>query len=348
MGAATRFIFQIGQVKAVLDSTSILELDAVLNPPGDRRTLRSTTHSMMTPTRIRELIQEQKKKHKEQQDTVSKLQQELTSLVDGENHHQVRGHELELELELELKDLQEEDSGRLLEPGNFATEEQGKKNKASGAYSVVNGGEKNKAKGDFSVIGGGLKNSAFKTSATIGGGSKNTILEDSPFSFIGGRSTNQIKGKLNFIGGGEGNKINGDWASIPGGYKNMATGDYATAMGWNALAEEKLSMAIGLQVDATKFVRGTQVGDWILRAELIEFRILDKSVVLKAQNIRNFQNILKGTRRRRMDATSKEEQTLLIELEEFEELVDYQEIEIEELEGDIQDFHRDHEEANEI
>merc|ERR1712238_293300 len=124
--AATRFIFQIGQVKAVLDSTSILELDAVLNPSGGRRTLRSTTHSMMTPTRIRELIQEQKKKHKE-----------------------------------------EEDSGRLLEPGNFATEEQGKKNKASGAYSVVNGGEKNKAKGDFSVIGGGLKNTAFKTSATV-------------------------------------------------------------------------------------------------------------------------------------------------------------------------------------
>merc|ERR1712238_310823 len=392
--AATRFIFQIGQVKAVLDSTSILELDAVLNPSGGRRTLRSTTHSMMTPTRIRELIQEQKKKHKEQQDTVSKLQQELTSLVDGENHHQVRGHELELELELELKDLQEEDSGRLLEPGNFATEEQGKKNKASGAYSVVNGGEKNKAKGDFSVIGGGLKNSAFKTSATvgggeknkatgfaavvaggkanvangdysfigggklnkclvsghssIGGGSKNTILEDSPFSFIGGGSTNQIKGKLNFIGGGEGNKINGDWASIPGGYKNMATGDYATAMGWNALAEEKLSMAIGLQVDATKFVRGTQVGDWILRAELIEFRIDDKSVVLTAQNIKKFKNILKGTRRRRMEATSEEEQTLLIELEEFEELVDYQEIGIEELEGGIQDFHRDHEEANEI
>merc|ERR1712238_70469 len=289
MGAATRFIFQIGQVKAVLDSTSILELDAVLNPPGDRRTLRSTTHSMMTPTRIRELIQEQKKKHKEQQDTVSKLQQELTSLVDGENHHQVRGHELELELELELKDLQEEYSGRLLEPGNFATEEQGKKNKASGAYSVVNGGEKNKAKGDFSVIGGGLKNTAFKTSATWGGGEKNKATGfaavvaggkanvangDYSFigggklnkclvsghSFIGGGSTNQIKGKLNFIGGGEGNKINGDWASIPGGYKNMATGDYATAMGWNALAEEKLSMAIGLQVDATKFVRGTQVG----------------------------------------------------------------------------------------
>jgi len=59
--AATRFTFQIGQVKAVLDNTSILELDAVLNPSGDQRTLRSTTHSTMTPTRIRELIQEQKK-----------------------------------------------------------------------------------------------------------------------------------------------------------------------------------------------------------------------------------------------------------------------------------------------
>merc|ERR1712238_578854 len=224
----------------------------------------------------------------------------------------------------------------------------GEKNKAMGFTAVVAGGKENLAKEESIFIGGGEKNKCFSKSSSIGGGSKNKILDDSPFSFIGGGSKNQIKGKNNFIGGGERNKINGDWASILGGYKNMATGDYATTMGWNALAEEKLSMAIGLQVDATKFVRGTQVGDWILRAELIDFRILDKSVVLTAQNIRKFQNILKGTRRRRMEATSKEEQTLLIELEEFEELVDYQEIEIEELEGDIQDFHRDHEEANEI
>merc|ERR1712238_412698 len=46
--AAKRFIFQIGQVQAVIDSTSILELNAVLNP--ERRNLRFT-HTM-TPTRI--------------------------------------------------------------------------------------------------------------------------------------------------------------------------------------------------------------------------------------------------------------------------------------------------------
>ena len=59
-----RFIFQIGQVKEVIDDTSIVELKAVLNPSGDQRNLRST--HLMTPTRICELIQEQKMKHEEQ------------------------------------------------------------------------------------------------------------------------------------------------------------------------------------------------------------------------------------------------------------------------------------------
>merc|ERR1712194_253758 len=104
--AAKRFVFQIGQVKAVIDSTSIVELNALLNPSGDRRNLRST--HLMTPTRIRELIQEQKMKHEEQQDTVSKLQQELASLVKGEKHHQERG------LELEDSQEQEDNSSRSL------------------------------------------------------------------------------------------------------------------------------------------------------------------------------------------------------------------------------------------
>merc|ERR1711935_157301 len=95
--AAKRFVFQIGQVQAVIDSSSILELNAVLNP--GQRNLRFT-HTM-TPTRTRELIQEQKMKHEEQQDTVSKLQQELASVVEGEKHHQERG--------FELKDSQEQE-----------------------------------------------------------------------------------------------------------------------------------------------------------------------------------------------------------------------------------------------
>merc|ERR1712238_325128 len=132
--AAKRCIFQIGQVKAVIDSTSIVELNAILNPSGDQRNLRST--HLMTPTRIRELIQEQKMKHEEQQDVVPKLQQELVSLVEGEKHHQ--------EHELELKNFQDQDkdSGRSLEKavtGEATTEEQGKNNKAVGTGSVVNG-----------------------------------------------------------------------------------------------------------------------------------------------------------------------------------------------------------------
>merc|ERR1712238_354313 len=132
--AAMRFVFQIGQVRAVIDDTSIVELNLILNPSGDQRNLRST--HLMTPTRIRELIQEQKMKHEEQQDIVSKLQQELVSLVEGEKHHQ--------EHELELKNFQDQDKdrGRSLEKavtGEATTEEQGKNNKAVGTGSVVNG-----------------------------------------------------------------------------------------------------------------------------------------------------------------------------------------------------------------
>merc|ERR1712238_574714 len=91
--AAKRYVFQIGQVKAVIDGTSIDELNAVLNPSGNQRNLRST--HLMTPTRIRELIQEQKMKHEEHHDIVSKLQQELASLVKGDKYHQERRLELE-------------------------------------------------------------------------------------------------------------------------------------------------------------------------------------------------------------------------------------------------------------
>ena len=50
--AAKRFVFQIGQAKAIIDSHLIVELNDVLNPSGDIRNLRST--HLMTPTRIRE------------------------------------------------------------------------------------------------------------------------------------------------------------------------------------------------------------------------------------------------------------------------------------------------------
>merc|ERR1712194_516482 len=59
--AAKRYIFQIGDVQAVIDGTSIVELNAVLNPSGNQRNLRST--HLMTPTRICELIQERNMKN---------------------------------------------------------------------------------------------------------------------------------------------------------------------------------------------------------------------------------------------------------------------------------------------
>merc|ERR1712238_41734 len=310
--AAMRFVFQIGQVRAVIDGTSIVELNAILNPSGDQRNLRST--HLMTPTLIRELIQEQKMKHEEHHDTVSELQQELASLVKGEKH-QERG------LELEDTQEQEDDSSRSLEKavtGAATTEEQGKNNKAVGTGSVVNGGEQNTASGSLSVVGGGLKITAFDTMSVVGGGdknkvagetavvaggkenetkggfafigggeknkclssfssisggSKNQIKKAAPYSFVGGGLKNKVKGEYGFISGGEKNQVGAKWASTLGGSKNLATGNYATAMGWNAQANQNLCMAIGLQLNEDTFVRANQVGDWILRAELIELRV---------------------------------------------------------------------------
>merc|ERR1719148_337278 len=295
----------------------------------------------MTSTRIRELIQEQKMKYEEQQHTVSKLKQELESMVKVEKHHQER--------RLELEDYQEqEDSGRSLEKaelvtGASTTEEQGKNNKAVGTGSVVNGGEQNTASGSLSVVGGGFKNTASDTmsvvgggeknkavgeeavvaggkenetkggfafigggeknkclssSSSVGGGSKNKVKKAAPYSFVGGGLKNKMKGEYGFIGGGEKNEVAAKWASVLGGSKNLVKGNYATAMGWNALANQNLCMAIGLQSNTDKFVRANQVGDWVLRAERIELRVgagANEVLVLTEKNIRNFKNILKGT-----------------------------------------------------
>jgi len=383
--AANRFIFQIGQDKAIIDETSIVELDNVLNGDG-RRNLRST-HTM-TPTRIRELIQEQKIRHEEQQDTVSKLQQELTALVEDEKQYRERG--------LELEDTLEVNSVRSLKKkqitGAFAVEEQGLDNTAAGTGSVVNGGQDNLAAGTLSVVGGGLqndaldsvcvigggennkaeglgsvvgggkqcatkgeaafvgggsKNRAFSPFSAIGGGSGNVLNSNAPYGFIGGGFKNKCKSEWGFIGGGLKNQVQAKWASVLGGEKNIAKGNYATAMGRNALANKNLCMAIGLQLESNKKVRANRVGDWIVRAQTIKIQINEQAVILTPDNIKNFKKILKGSRRRRAEARSDDERNLLTELEELEDLVDIQEVEIEDLEGDIQDFHRELEEANE-
>ena len=119
-------------------------------------------------------------------------------------------------------------------------------------------------------------------------------------------------------------------------------------MGRNAQANQNLCMVTGLQLERNTFTRANQVGDWILCAELIELRVdgADKGLVLTKKNIKKFRNILKGTLRRRLEAKSDKQQYLLTNLEETEDLVEYQEVVIEELEGDIQDFYHDLHEAN--
>merc|ERR1711865_347687 len=197
------------------------------------------------------------------------------------------------------------------------------------------GGTENETKGGFTFIGGGENNKCLSSFSSVGGGSENQVRQASPFSFIGGGFKNQVQAK---------------WESVLGGHKNLAKGNYATAMGQNALANQDLCMAIGLHVNKKKFVRANQVGYWVLRAERIELRVgagKDATLVLTKKNIKKFQNILKGKRRRRLEARSDEEQNLLTKLEELEDLVEYQDVEIDELEGDIQDFYRNLQEANE-
>merc|ERR1712161_79578 len=246
--------------------------------------------------------------------------------------------------------------------GQSTTEEQGRNNKAVGTGSVVNGGEKNTASGSLSVVGGGLKNAASGTMSIVGGGERNKAAGQTAvvaggkenetkegFAFIGGGLKNKVKGEYGFIGGGEKNQVGAEWASVLGGSKSLATGNYATAMGRNAQANQNLCMAIGLQLNGDTFVRANQIGDWILRAELIELRVdgTDTALVLTKKNIKKFRSILKGTHRRSLEARSDEELNLLTELEELEDLVEHQEVEIYEIEGDIQDFYRDLQEAKE-
>merc|ERR1719157_498196 len=224
----------------------------------------------------------------------------------------------------------------------------GERNKAAGEAAVVAGGKENETKEGFVFIGGGEKNKCLSSDSSVGGGFKNQIKKAAPFSFVGGLK-NKMKGEYGFIGGGEKNQVGAKWASVLGGSKSLATGNYATAMGRNAQANQNLCMAIGLQLNGDTFVRANQIGDWILRAELIELRVdgTDTALVLTKKNIKKFRSILKGTHRRSLEARSDEELNLLTELDESEDLVEYQEVVIEELKGDIQDFYRDLHEANE-
>ena len=125
-------------------------------------------------------------------------------------------------------------------------------------------------------------------------------------------------------------------------------------MGRNAQANQNLCMVIGLQLKEDEFVPANQVGDWILCAELIELRVddADNAIVLTKNNIKKFRSILKGTHCPCLEGKFDKEQKLLIKLEKLEDLLEYQEVEINELEGDISrfccDLHEAHEDIFEI
>ena len=104
-------------------------------------------------------------------------------------------------------------------------------------------------------------------------------------------------------------------------------------------------MSIGKQLEEILSSSANQVGHWVRCADSIELRVIsiDKAVVFLQKNIKQFKGILKGTCCRRLGAISDKDQNLLTVLKKVEELVQYQEMESDESEDDIQDFCHDFE-----
>merc|ERR1711957_1118479 len=359
--AAKRYIFQIGNQQAIINKESISILQDILEP--ERRNLRGEEKKeMMTPAMIRELIQEQKNKHEEQQGTKMKLQKELTSLV--KEQEEQRGLVVDDESSYDIKELSQPERAlkkkKVPEPdsatnaggdnnsavGNGAVVNGGQNNEAIGSVSVVGGGRGNIAVGSGSSVGGGDGNGALSTLSTIGGGTRNVVSGE--VSFIGGGFENKISNGFNTILGGEKNQVKKKWSTILGGKNNVVKGDYAVAMGQNALVKGNYAMAIGLDPDSKKKVIAAKSGDWIVRAKVIELRIGSKSFKLDGDNIKKFKLLLTGQLSRRSLAADSEARTLMKELEDVENLVDILDLETDEIQYDIDDILDEQAEALEI
>ena len=177
----------------------------------------------------------------------------------------------------------------------------------------------------------------------------NLIKQDACFIFVVGGFKNKIKEEYGFVGSSEENPVVAKWASVLSKSKDLAKGNCPTPTGWNAEANQNLYMLIWLQLKEDGFVPSNQVDDWILCAELIQLCVdsAANTVILTKQNINKFMSTLKEICCPYLEAKSDKEQNLLIKSEELEDLVEYQEVQINKLEGDIQDFCCDLHEAHE-
>merc|ERR1712183_221262 len=206
----------------------------------------------------------------------------------------------------------------------------------------IGGGLNNESKGRVSFIGGGEQNVMEGQFSVIGGGSTNKMGENGVKTCIGGGKKNRWNSEFNYVAGGRKNvaEVNGDWAIVLGGENNFVQGNYASSMGRNAQALQNNCFAIGLEPDQNRWARAQQRGDVVIRAQFIELQIgEDDKLVIDKNNILKFKRLLDqngGTARLRRDlAKSEEELQLLDVLEDYEDSVEQNSNEIEELQHNI-------------
>ncbi len=101
-------------------------------------------------------------------------------------------------------------------------------NQVTADGGTVGGGRRNTASGEWSVVGGGLSNLADGLEATIGGGVGNRAGNTGTVS---GGNNNSATGTDSSVGGGYMNNAGGYAATVPGGTNNFASGDYSYAAG---------------------------------------------------------------------------------------------------------------------
>ena len=101
-------------------------------------------------------------------------------------------------------------------------------------------------------------------------------------------------------------------------------------------------MAIGLELDSSRYAWATQKGDFLIRFQMIESRTgrnqdgsSKGTLILNENNIAAFKRLVEGATRHREEAQTEEELNLLTELEDLEDTNDEYSNEIEDIQYTI-------------
>jgi len=104
-------------------------------------------------------------------------------------------------------------------------------------------------------------------------------------------------------------------------------------------------MAIGLELDSSRYAWATQKGDFLIRSQMIESRTgrnqdgsSKGTLILNENNIAAFKRLVEGATRHREEAQTEEELNLLTELEDLEGTIDENSNEIEDIKYTINDI----------